>query len=65
MTKQEVIDYFGSYAKVARALRISPAAVYKWPDELPDRIGFRVELVTKGVFKSNETKVLESINGDS
>jgi len=55
MKKSEVIKYFGGVNATARALRILPQAVSKWPDELTDRIAFRVELVTGGMLKTNET----------
>lgn len=59
MTKKEVIEFFGSKAATARALRISYQSVRQWPDVLPDRIGYRVELATKGRFKTKESKIME------
>lgn len=35
MYKSEVISYFGSVAKVARALNIRRASVYDWPEDKP------------------------------
>ena len=55
MKKSEVIEYFGSAARTARAMRISRAAVSLWPDELGDNVAFKVELVTGGRLKSDET----------
>jgi hypothetical protein len=60
MKKSEVIEYFGSAARTARAMRISRAAVTMWPDELGDNVSFKVELVTGGNLKSDETLRLES-----
>ena len=60
MKKSEVIKYFNGVNAAARALRIRPAAVSKWPDELTDRIAFRVELVTGGLLKTNETLRFEA-----
>ena len=60
MKKSEVIEYFGSAARTARAMRISRAAVTMWPDELGDYVAFRVELVTGGQLKSDETLRLEA-----
>ena len=65
MKKIDVIEYFGSAAKTARALRISRAAVCMWTDELSDATAFKVELVTNGALKSDETlRFLERLNGD-
>jgi hypothetical protein len=61
MKKTEVIEYFGSAAKTARALRISRAAVCLWPDELSDRTAFIVELATHGALKTDETLRNEGI----
>jgi len=63
MTKNDVIEYFGSAAKTARAMRISRAAVCLWPDVLTDAIAFKIELVTKGALKSDETlRILGRLN---
>lgn len=62
MLKSDVVNYFGSIAKTARALRISYQAVKKWPEELTDRIAWKVELVTNGALKTNETFLLKGIN---
>jgi len=56
MTKKEVLEHFGSAAKTARALRISRAAVSVWPDVLSESTAFKVELVTNGILKTDETK---------
>ena len=60
MTKTDVINYFGSKARTARALRISYQAVNNWPMELTERIAYRVELVTKGALKTDETKLMDN-----
>ena len=56
MKKTDVLDYFGSASKAAKALRISPAAVSMWPDVLSDRTAYKIELVTNGALKTEETK---------
>jgi hypothetical protein len=58
MLKKDVIEYFGGLAQTSRALRIHENSVRRWPDELTDNIQFKVELVTKGKFKSRETLLL-------
>lgn len=60
MKKQDVIRHFGSVNETAKALRISPAAVSQWDDELSDRIGYKVELATNGAFKTRETLAREA-----
>jgi predicted nucleotidyltransferase len=55
MKKTEVLEYFGGVAKTARAMRLTAASVYRWPDELTDLLAYRVELATKGALKSDET----------
>ena len=62
MKKTDVITYFGSQSKTAKALRISQAAVHQWPETLTDRIAWRVELVTNGQLKTQET--LRKMNGN-
>lgn len=60
MKKSEVIEYFGSAARTARAMHISRAAVSLWPDVLGDNVSFKVELVTGGNLKSDETLRFEA-----
>jgi hypothetical protein len=59
MTKQEVIEYFGSPSKTGRALKITRQAVYDWPDIVPLKSQWRIELMTHGALKSELTKQME------
>jgi len=64
MTKNDVIEHFGSAAKTSRAMRISRAAVCLWPDVLSDSMAYKVELVTNGALKSDETLAIYERCGD-
>jgi transcriptional repressor of cell division inhibition gene dicB len=64
MKKKDVIRYFGSAAKTARALRISRGAVSLWPEVLSDAQAYKVELATKGDLKTDETIRLLNLLGD-
>jgi hypothetical protein len=59
MTKAEVIEYFGSASKTGRALKITRQAVYDWPDIVPLKSQWRIELMTHGALKSELTKEME------
>lgn len=49
MTKSEAIKHFGSASKLARALRISRAAVSRWPENtVPALRQFQLEALTGG-----------------
>ena len=61
MKKTDIIKHFGGINETARALRISPAAVSQWDEELSDRIGYKVELATQGKFKTRETIAREEV----
>jgi hypothetical protein len=63
MKKNDVLEHFGSAAKTARAMRISRTAVSLWPDILSDNVAFKVELVTNGALKTEETlRTLERLH---
>lgn len=49
MTKQEALAHFGgSVRKLAEALGLSTAAVYAWPDEIPELRFYQIrDLVSK------------------
>ena len=65
MKKLDVIEYFGSAGKVAKALRINPSAITRWGDDVPEQTAFTIELLTKGALKTDETlRILELNNQD-
>ena len=49
MTKDDVIDHFGSPSAVARALGIDPAAVSQW-DEVPPLRQYQIQVLTDGAL---------------
>lgn len=51
MKKEDVINYFGSPSKTAKALKISRQAVSQWPEIIPPIMAHLVELVSKGELK--------------
>ena len=55
MTKKQAIAYFGNVSATARAIGISRAAVFNWPDVLTDRISDRVvaALARRGLAVAN------------
>lgn len=50
MTTDQAIQYFGSVAELARALGISVAAVYQWPETVPLRRQYQLERITAGAL---------------
>ncbi len=52
MKKNEVIDFFGSAAKTAKALGISKAAVSLWGEEIPYGRACQIQLISKGKLKA-------------
>lgn len=51
MTVKEVLDYFGTQAKVAEVLGISQASVSQWGDNVPKLRQFELERLTEGELK--------------
>ncbi|WP_082392422.1 Cro/CI family transcriptional regulator [Parasalinivibrio latis] len=51
MKKKDVIDYYGSQSKAARALRIHRSTISNWPDDVPPLTAYRIERMTKGKLK--------------
>lgn len=54
MLKKEVIAHFGSQRAVAKALRISDAAVSQWKEIIPEKDAYRLEAITSGALKFDE-----------
>lgn len=53
MNKSDVVRHFGSQAEVARALGISPGAVWQWAEDLPEDRQAQIELLTGGRIKAD------------
>jgi len=53
MTTQDAIDYYGGKKiDIAKALRISPAAVTMWGDKIPLLRQYQLEKLTNGKLKA-------------
>lgn len=48
MLKADAVRYFGDQAKIAQRLGISAAAVYQWPDLVPEKRAMQLERLTAG-----------------
>lgn len=55
MKKIDAISYFGNPTKLAKALGITPHAVYQWNDQVPKGQAARLHLMTKGKLKTEFT----------
>lgn len=53
MFKNDVINYFGTLEKVAKALSISVSAVSQWREIIPEKNAYRLQEITKGELKIN------------
>ncbi|HTD90922.1 MAG TPA: Cro/CI family transcriptional regulator [Burkholderiales bacterium] len=51
MLKETAVTHFGSQAKLARALRISTAAVALWKDSIPELSARRLHDLTNGALE--------------
>ena len=53
---QRVVEWFGSQAEVARALKVSPSAVTQWLNAgaIPAQRAIQIEALTKGEIKALE-----------
>ncbi|MBR2252264.1 MAG: Cro/Cl family transcriptional regulator [Neisseriaceae bacterium] len=54
MYKQEVIEYFGSKTKTAKALGITHSAVCYWKEIIPELSAIKLEKMTQGALKYDE-----------
>lgn len=51
MLKKDVIDHFETPSNVARALGVSPAAVWKWKAIVPYFSAREIERITEGALR--------------
>ncbi|WP_435237457.1 Cro/CI family transcriptional regulator [Psychromonas sp. PT13] len=56
MLKSEVLEYFGTQEKIAKALKISQASVSRWGAVIPRLRGYEIEKLTNGKLKAELTQ---------
>lgn len=55
VTFNEIVEYFGSQAAIARALGIKPPSVSQWArDGVPELRQFQIERLTRGALRAAE-----------
>lgn len=66
MKLKPLIDHFKTQAKLAEALKVSPAAVHFWvqQDALPPKRAIQVERITCGKFRAQDLIAPEVLNDD-
>lgn len=52
MKTADAIRFYGSVAKLADALNITPQAVYDWGDLVPRGRAFELQVLTRGELKA-------------
>jgi len=53
MKKADAIEHFGGEVPLAKALGITPEAIYQWKERVPRGRAFQIEILTNGVLKAN------------
>ncbi len=56
MKKADAIKHFGSIKKLAQALRIHPAAISQWGEDVPEGRAYQLEVITHGALKANDSE---------
>jgi hypothetical protein len=51
MKKSDVIAHFGGEVKTAAALGLTRQAVYQWTDPIPERLAYKIQVMTAGVLR--------------
>jgi len=52
--KKTAVEHFGGVAALAEALKITPAAIYQWGQEVPAPRAYQIEVLTRGKLKARE-----------
>ena len=53
MNTQNAIEFFGSKAKLARALDIKAPSIHNWGEQVPKQRQYELERITKGALKAD------------
>lgn len=62
MKKQDAINHFGGVKPLADALGVWPAAIYKWGENVPELVAYKLHVITDGALKL-DSKQGAAING--
>lgn len=57
MKKKDAVEHFGSVADLAKALAITPEAIYQWGDDVPEGRAFQIDVLTKGKLRARADAV--------
>lgn len=60
---EELVLYFGSKNKMAKALGITLPAVSKWKKSIPVSRAYQIQVLTKGKFKAKNLTKKDGENG--
>lgn len=60
--KQDAINHFGGVKPLADALGVWPAAIYKWGENVPELVAYKLHVITSGALKL-DSKQGATING--
>ncbi|MFC1121864.1 Cro/CI family transcriptional regulator [Pasteurella multocida] len=55
MLKEDVIKYFGTMAKLAKALNISVPAISQWGEVIPEKNAYKLQEITNRALVVDST----------
>ncbi|MCG9697449.1 Cro/CI family transcriptional regulator [Shewanella sp. Isolate11] len=60
MKKSDAINFFGSQSKLGEALKISQAAISKWPEDVPELRAYQIQHITGGKLIAVKAEIAHS-----
>lgn len=57
MRKSDVIEHFGSVTAAAKALELTTQAVSMWPETVPRKCQWQIDVLTNGKLKAQRMRV--------
>jgi hypothetical protein len=59
MKTQDAVNYYSSIKKLADSLGIWPQAVYKWGDNVPESVAYKLQVITNGKLKVKDEGIIK------
>lgn len=60
MNYSDLINFFGSQSKAARALNVKPPSVHQWKDDgIPETRQYQIEVLTNGALKADRQEATQ------
>lgn len=64
MKKDDAVKFFGNKVKLASVVGLTPASITGWGENIPVAWAYRLEVITNGKLKANDSWLTAKLNNE-